>query len=373
MMKFIDLQKQREKLGGNIERAVSRVLDSGVFIGGSEVAQFEKSLCDYLGVQYCVSVGNGTDALALALQAAGIGVGDAVITCDFGFFATPEAVAGLGAVPVFIGAEEGSFNISTEILSELLRTWSYPEKPKAILAVDMFGCPANYKELRRIAQKYDILLIEDAAQGVGGQCHGEYLGGMGDIGTTSFFPSKPLGCYGDGGAVLCNDEELSTVLRSLKSHGQGEHKYHNVRIGRNSRLDAIQAAILSEKLKVLEAEIQARNDIAKLYGEFLADSIVRPAIADGLVHAFAQYTVRVANRDECQDCLQKAGIPSVVYYPAPLSKQPAFASRPDSSHVYGPAVDELCKQVLSLPMHPYLTASEVKNIADTLNQSFKPL
>lgn len=366
-MEFRDLNKQYLENRQKIDAAIQNVLLSAQYIGGSPVNELEKKLADYVGVKHCITCANGTDALQLALMAWGIGKGDAVFVPDFTFFSTAEVVPCVGATPVFVDIEEDTFNISVSSLEKAILKVKEEGKlePKAIIAVDLFGQPADYPLIKAIADKYDLFLLEDGAQGFGGQIGDQKACSFGDISTTSFFPAKPLGCYGDGGAIFTDNDEWNELIRSYKVHGKGQDKYDNVRIGMNSRLDTIQAAILLAKLdKFIEFEIEAMNRIADKYTNQLKDILITPFVKAGYISSWAQYTIQLSDikeREYLQKELKMRSIPSMVYYAKPLHKQSAF------SHM-GYCDDEfkhsniLCDTVLSLPMHPYLTDLEVDEI-----------
>ncbi len=370
-MQFRDLKKQYQVLKPQIDEAICKVMTDGNFISGAQVGALEKRLAEYVGVKHCVSCANGTDALKLAEIAYGIGPGDAVFLPDFTFFSTAETVADLGARPVFVDVCEDTFNIDPKSLEReierIITEGMY--KPAAVIAVDLFGLPADYPELRNICNKYNLLLIEDGAQGFGGMIGEKRACSFGDIATTSFFPAKPLGCYGDGGAIFTNDDNIAALLRSLCVHGKSpEDKYNNLRIGMNSRLDTIQAAILDVKLTAFdEYEVEAVNKAARLYSEKLADKFITPLVPDGFYSSWAQYTLRFESReqrDAVQQALKEKGIPTMVYYPRGMHQQGAFEALPYDGQC--PVTEKLCGTVLSLPMHPYLTDDEIDAVCAAL-------
>lgn len=370
-MEFRDLKKQYQVLKPQIDEAVTKVMTDANFISGAQVKALEERLAEYVGVKHCITCANGTDALKLAEIAYGIGPGDAVFLPDFTFFSTAETVADLGARPVFVDVCEDTFNIDpTCLVKEIERViaeGSY--KPVAVVAVDLFGLPANYPALRKICDKYNLLLIEDAAQGFGGMIGDKRACSFGDIATTSFFPAKPLGCYGDGGAIFTNDDKIAELLRSLCVHGKSpEDKYNNQRIGMNSRLDTMQAAILDVKLIAFaDYEVEAVNKVAKLYTEKLASKFVTPIVPEGYYSSWAQYTVRFESRkkrDYVQTALKEKGIPTMVYYPRGMHQQGAFSELDYNGQC--PVTEKLCNTVLSLPMHPYLTEEEIDLICTEL-------
>ena len=375
-MKFRDLNAQYNNIKDKIDAAVSNTINGGTFIGGSPVNELEKSLSEYVGVKHCITCANGTDALQLALMAWNVGFGDAVFVPDFTFFSSAEVVPCVGASPVFVDVRKDTFNIDTDCLeSEIQRVISEGElKPKVIVAVDLFGQPAEYNKIRCIADKYGLYVLEDAAQGFGGSINGKQSCGFGDISTTSFFPAKPLGCYGDGGAVFTDNDEWAELIRSLKVHGKGSDKYDNIRIGMNSRLDTIQAAILLAKFDSFKNyEIDACNRVAGRYDELLSGCVITPNVLDGMVSSWAQYTIVLKDLDQrkrIESALKEKEIPSAVYYKKPLHFQDAFAknSQYDKADVCPVTVD-ICSKVLSLPMHPYLKDEEIALICETIRKN----
>jgi len=364
-MHFIDLQAQYKALKSRIDSRVHNVLDHGKYIMGPEVQELEARLADYVGVKHVISCANGTDALTLALMALEIREGDVVFCPTFTFFATAESISFVGATPVFVDSDKATFNICPVNLERQIQKVIADGRftPRAIIAVDLFGLPANYAELNKIAEKYNLKLIEDAAQGFGGEINGQRAGSFGDIATTSFFPAKPLGCYGDGGALFTDNDEYAELLRSYRVHGKGQDKYDNVRIGMNSRLDTIQAAILLEKLVAFPQELLNRNRTADLYSSLLGERVLTPKIPESYLSSWAQYTLMSENRDECMTRLKAQSIPSVVYYGTCMHQQTAFSSL--KYRVGGfPVAEQLSKQVFSLPMHGYMDESVVKNVVD---------
>ncbi|AIY64569.1 DegT/DnrJ/EryC1/StrS family aminotransferase [Pseudoalteromonas piratica] len=354
-MQFIDLQAQYKHLQDKIDSRIRTVLEHGKYIMGPEVQELERQLAEYVGVKHAITCANGTDALQLTMMALDIKSGDAVFCPTFTFFATAEVIAFAGATPVFVDSDEATFNICPQdlerqiekVIAEGLLT------PKAIIAVDLFGLPANYPELERIAKKFGLKLIEDAAQGFGGEINGQKAGSFGDIATTSFFPAKPLGCYGDGGALFTNDDDLAELLRSYRVHGKGSDKYDNVRIGMNSRLDTIQAAILLEKLAEFPTELVKRNKAAEKYTAELSVRFNTPHVPTGYLSSWAQYTLVDENRDAIMAEYKAQGIPTMIYYGTCMHEQTAFKGL-GYSHGDFPVAERLARQVFSLPMHPYL-------------------
>lgn len=370
-MQFRDLQKQYQVLKPQMDAAVIQVMNECNFISGRQVSELEQRLAEYVGVKYCVSCANGTDALELAERVYNIGEGDAVFVPDFTFFSSAETIADLGATPIFVDVDPKTFNISPDALEKaVLKVRALSElRPKAVVAVDLFGQPADYPAIERIARENGLILIEDGAQGFGGRIGERRACSFGDIATTSFFPAKPLGCYGDGGAVFTNDDHIAAMLRSLRVHGKSENdKYDNVRLGMNSRLDTIQAAVLGVKLTAFENyELEEVNKAAELYSQRLDGYLETPKIASGFYSSWAQYTVKLPDREK-RDALQKylknLGIPTMVYYPKCMHQQGAFASL-----AYGgdcPEAERLCGSVLSLPMHPYLKETDIDFICNSI-------
>lgn len=369
-MEFRDLKAQYAALKDEIDQGIADVIASSHFIGGAPVKQLEQELAEYVGVKHSISCANGTDALELALMAWGIGEGDAVIVPDFTFFSSGEVVSTVGATPVFVDVLEDTFNIDpSQIVAAYELARENGLEPKAVVAVDLFGQPADYGEIRGICEKHGLLLLEDGAQGFGGSINGKRACSFGDISTTSFFPAKPLGCYGDGGAVFTDNDEWAALIRSIAVHGKGSMKYDNVRLGMNSRLDTIQAAILLPKFHVFrDYELDAVNERAGWYHEALADTNLKlPEVRDGYVSSWAQYTVVLpegTDRDALQAKLKEAGIPTNVYYPKPMHEQLAFEGRHLS--LDNPTTQKLCKAVLSLPMGPYLSANDAKIASEAI-------
>ncbi len=352
---FIDLQAQRRRLGAPLNAAIAAAVEGGQWILGPQVAQFEKDIAKWAGVKHAIACANGTDALLLVLRAWGVGPGDAVFVPAFTFAASAEVVPLVGASPVFVDVLPDTFNMDPASLEAAIALVKREGKltPKVVMPVDLFGQPADYRALAPIAARAGLKLFCDTAQGFGGLLDGKRAGAIGDAAATSFFPAKPLGCYGDGGACFTNDDGLNEILRSLRSHGQGSHRYEHVHIGLNSRLDTIQAAILIEKLKIFPDEIEVRNRVAQRYNEAFAGSnhIVTPMVIAGATSTWAQYTLQVEDRARFQAELKEAGVPTMVYYPLPLSRQKAYAHYPSAPT---PVSELLCAKVVSLPMHPYL-------------------
>ncbi len=360
-IQFIDLQAQRRRLGEALNAAVLGAIEAGQYIIGPQVGELEKKLAEFAEVKHCVTCANGTDALMIVLRAWGIGPGDAVFVPAFTFAATAEVVALVGASPVFVDVYEDTYNLDPASLEAAISMVKREGKlkPRVVIPVDLFGQPADYTAIESICKREGLKLFDDTAQGFGGLLNGRRAGGIGDAAATSFFPAKPLGCYGDGGAVFTNDDELAKTLRSIRVHGQGSDKYENVRIGVNSRLDTLQAAILLKKFEIFPEEIDLRDKVADRYNRAFAKSnkIVWPRVIAGAQSTWAQYTLQVSDRAKLQSDLKAKGIPTAVYYPIPLNEQKAYAHFPS---VPTPVSAKLSKAVVSLPMHPYLEA-EVQN------------
>ena len=368
-MQFIDLQSQYKTLKQRIDARIQTVLDHGKYILGPEVTELEAELAKYVGVKHAITCANGTDALQLALMSLNIGQGDAVFCPTFTFFATAEVIALCQATPVFVDSNEQTFNICPKSLEQQIQNVLAKGEviPKAIIAVDLFGLPADYTALQVIANKYGLILIEDAAQGFGGAINNKRAGSFGDIATTSFFPAKPLGCYGDGGAVFTDDNELADLLRSYRVHGKGTDKYDNVRIGLNSRLDTIQAAILLEKLTAFPGELINRNNAAEHYTSLLGGLFQTPYVPQGYLSSWAQYTLVAENRDEIIASLKNDGIPSMVYYATCMHQQTAFTHMEYKVEDF-PIAERLSRQVFSLPMHGYIVSKDIAAVRDVLSE-----
>jgi dTDP-4-amino-4,6-dideoxygalactose transaminase len=352
---FIDLQAQRRRLGEPLNKAIQAAVEGGQWILGPQVTQFEQEIAAWAGVKHAIACANGTDALLLVLRAWGVGPGDAVFVPAFTFAASGEVVSLAGASPVFVDVLPDTFNMDPVSLEAAIALVKRDGKltPKVVMPVDLFGQPADYRALAPIAARENLKLFCDTAQGFGGLLDGVRAGAFGDAAATSFFPAKPLGCYGDGGAVFTNDDGLKGLLLSLRMHGQGSDRYEHIHIGMNSRLDTIQAAILIEKLKIFPDEIDARNRIAKRYNDAFAGSnrIKSPAVIAGATSTWAQYTLQVENRTKFQADLKEAGVPTAVYYPIPLSRQKAYGHYLSAPT---PVSEDLAAKVVSLPMHPYM-------------------
>lgn len=371
-MEFRDLKAQYEALKIDVDKSIANVVKSGRFIGGLEVSSLEEELAEYVGAKHCVTCGNGTDALQLVLMAWSIGPGDAVIVPDFTFFSSGEVVSAVGATPVFVDVLEETFNLDASQIELGVKVAKEAGlKPKVVVAVDLFGQPADYSKIKSECERFGLLLLEDGAQGFGGSINGQKACSFGDISTTSFFPAKPLGCYGDGGAVFTDNDDWAALIRSYAVHGKGSMKYDNVRIGMNSRLDAIQAAVLRVKLKAFkDYEVTAANERADWYNEALKGSnLILPKVPNGMTSSWAQYTVQVPenmSREEIQANLKEAGVPTMVYYPKSMHEQKAFSGRSLVVSDLCPVTVKLCDSVLSLPMGPYLSEEDLNKVAGLL-------
>lgn len=360
-MQFVDLAAQQARIKDQIDQNIQKVLAHGKYILGPEVAELEEKLAAYCGAKYCISVANGTDALQIAQMALGVGHGDEVIVPGFSYIATAETPAVLGAKPVYVDIDPRTYNLNPEKLEAAITP-----RTKAIIPVSLYGQCADFDTINAIAEKHGIPVIEDGAQSFGASYKGRKSCSLTTIGCTSFFPSKPLGCYGDGGAIFTNDDELATILRQISRHGQ-DRRYHHLRVGVNSRLDTLQAAILLPKLELLEEEIQLRSQAASRYTQMLNEAGINttPILEQHNVSAWAQYTIRIDDREMVQAKLKEAGIPTAVHYPIPLNKQPAVADEAADL----PVGDDMARKVMSLPMHPYMVRDELERIVGTLKAS----
>jgi UDP-2-acetamido-2-deoxy-ribo-hexuluronate aminotransferase len=372
MIPFVDLKAQYQVLENEIQASIGRVLAHGKFIMGPEIGELEEKLAEYVGVKYAISCSSGTDALLMSLMAYGVGPGDAVFTTPFTFIATAEVISMLGAVPVFVDIDPATFNIDPKKLKHAIEKVNSEGRHQArcIIPVDLFGLPADYDPIMATAEEHGLFVLEDAAQSFGGIYKGRRAGSLAHVAATSFFPAKPLGCYGDGGAIFTDDKELANKLVSIRIHGKGSDKYDNVRVGINGRLDTLQASILLPKLKVFPNELEARQKVAERYSEKLKNHVEVPVIPDGYTSAWAQYSILLDQRDKCQAALNAEGIPTAIYYPKPLHLQTAF------SHLgYGPGdmpvSDSASQRIFSLPMHPYLTDEQINRIVDVLRQALE--
>ncbi|MFR6257502.1 MAG: DegT/DnrJ/EryC1/StrS family aminotransferase [Anaerovoracaceae bacterium] len=372
-MQFIDLHRQYEQIEDKVKDGLFNVLEHKKFIMGSEVSALEERLANYVGVKNVICCASGTDALTIPLRAYDVTENDAIFVPSFTFFASAESISLAGANPVFVDCEEDTFNMSASSLKEAI---AYIKKegrlnPKGIIAVDLFGLPANFQEIQNIADENDMFLLEDAAQGFGGRIGAKKACSFGNISATSFFPAKPLGCYGDGGAIFTDDDELADRIRSIHIHGQGSDKYDNIRLGLNSRLDTMQAVILDAKLDIFDDELDKRNRIANKYKELLDGIICTPDIPDGFYSSWAQFTLRIKegqSREEIIKHMKELGVPTAVYYPIPVHLSSAYLGIRDNQ-IRLPNTEKLSKQVFSIPMHPYLKDEEVIKICDAVRKS----
>ena len=375
-MEFRDLKKQYQQLKPQMDAAIQQVLHDANFISGKQVAQLEEKLAEYVGVKHCITCGNGTDALSLVMMAWDIKEGDAVFVPDFTFFASAEVVSFEGATPVFVDVDERTFNLDPDQLEKEIAVVKQQGKlrPRAVVAVDLFGQPADYERIEAICKEHGLLLLEDGAQGFGGSIGERRACSFGDAATTSFFPAKPLGCYGDGGAVFTNDDRLDELLRSLRVHGKSPvSKYDNVRIGVNSRLDTLQAAVLGVKLDAFASyELEAVNRAAQMYSEYLGEATKTPVVPEGFGSSWAQYTILLkdeAQRQKVQHALKEQGIPTMVYYPKPMHLQGAFDQL--EQPVACPVPESLCQRVDSLPMHPYLSEEDIRFVSNAVKAALE--
>lgn len=372
-MDFRDLKRQYQLNKVEIDAAIQNVLAQTNFIRGKQVEELELVLAEYVGVKHCITCGNGTDALQLALMAWDIGIGDAVFVPDFTFFSSGEVVPLVGAKPIFVDVDEDTYNINPEKLEKAIQRVIKETDlcPRVVVAVDLFGQPADYQQISQIANKYNLLVLEDAAQAFGGKISEKRACSFGDIATTSFFPVKPLGCYGDGGAIFTDNDEWAALLRSLTVHGKGQSKYDNVRIGMNSRLDTLQAAILLAKFPIfVERELEESNRLADFYTEKLEEFVKVPVVKNGYYSSWAQYTIQLGDecsRDGMQEYLKNEGIPTMVYYQKPMHKQKAFLGT-DYMEEEFPITNKLCGKVLSLPFYPYLKEEEIKAVVGKIEK-----
>ncbi len=362
-MQFIDLKTQQKLIRSDLDRRIAALLDHGQYILGPEVTEMEQVLADYVGVQHCISVASGTDALMLALMALEIGPGDEVITTPFSFIATAEVIGLLGATPVFVDIDPRTFNIDPALIEAAIT-----DRTRAIMPVSLFGQCSDMAAINAIAERHGLTVIEDAAQSFGAEQHGRKSCNLSQLACTSFFPAKPLGCYGDGGACFTNDEALAGRIRELRNHGQ-DRRYHHARIGVNGRMDGMQAAVILAKMTLFPDEVRKRSELGARYSELLADTdCITPYIADGNLSVYAQYTLQVGDRDKVANALNEAGIPSASYYPITLDQQPALAS---CSRVVGDldVTHRLADEVISLPMHPYLEDADMQRVTDAVRSA----
>jgi UDP-2-acetamido-2-deoxy-ribo-hexuluronate aminotransferase len=377
-MDFIDLKKQYERIRLRVHDRINEVLLHGKFIMGPEVAELEQQLASFVGCKHCVSCASGTDALLLSLMAHEIGPGDAIFTTPFTFIATAEVICLLGATPIFVDIDPDTYNIDPQklkIMVEETKRGALPGRrgptnltPKGIIPVDLFGLPADYDKINQVAKQHELFVLEDAAQSLGGSYKGKRVGNLTDIAATSFFPAKPLGGYGDGGAIFTNDNTTAERIRSLREHGKGSHKYDNVRIGINGRLDTLQAAVLLSKLEIFDSEIKERQEVAARYSNAFKDLAKTPHVPDGLLSAWAQYSLVTEKREIYLNKLKELGIPTAIYYPRPLHLQTAF-SRLGYRQGDFPVAEYVSDRIFSLPMHPYLDASDQHTIIEAMKKA----
>lgn len=372
-MHFIDLLAQRKHLGEKIDEAVISVINSGKYIMGPEIDELETQLAEFSGVKYAIACSSGTDALLLPLMAWGIGPGDAIFVPTFTFIATAEVVALTGATPIFCDIDPKTYNLDINSLHKgIEKAKELGLNPKAIIPVDLFGLPADFDAIISFAKDNSLLVLDDACQGYGGVYKGKSIGSLGDASATSFFPAKPLGCYGDGGATFTNDYELYQKMLSIRVHGQGENKYHNVRLGLNARMDTIQAAILIQKLSIFSDELKSRENIAQKYNAAFREVAITPYVPEGYSSSWAQYTLCIptGERERVIKELGELHIPTAVYYPIPLHKQPGYIKYPSATDTL-PISEDLCHRVFSLPMHPYLEDEDQQKIINAVLKTLK--
>jgi dTDP-4-amino-4,6-dideoxygalactose transaminase len=345
-------------------------MENSRFIMGKEVVELEQELADYVGVRHCLTCSSGTDALLIPLMAYGIGKGDAVFVPTFTFYASAEVVALTGASPIFIDVKQDTFNIDVEKLEIAIKEVINEGKlkPKCIMPVDLFGLPADYDAIYKIAKKYNLIVLEDGAQGFGGEINNQKACSFGDVAATSFFPAKPLGCYGDGGAIFTNNNQIAEIMKSIRIHGHGADRYENIRIGLNGRLDTLQAAVLLEKLRIFNKEIENRNKIAMEYTHRLKDYLLTPFIGDGYLSSWAQYSILAKSNDErthIMEHLKSKDIPTMIYYPIPLHSQKVFYDL-NKTYCDLSVSEQLVDRIFSIPMHPYITDEEIKDITESI-------
>lgn len=369
-MQFIDLHKQYDNIEEKVNNRLKNIFTHKRFIGGEEVTELERMLAEYVGVKHVVACASGTDALTIPMMAIGLEKNDAVFVPSFSFFASAESITLAGGTPVFVDSAKETFNIDPTALENAIIDTIEKGKltPKGIIPVDLFGLPANFPEIRKIAEKYNLFILEDAAQGFGGTINGKRACSFGDVAGTSFFPAKPLGCYGDGGAIFTNSDDLYEKIKSIHVHGQGKDKYDNVRIGLNSRLDTIQAAVLIEKLNIFDDELKKRNYVANYYSEHLKNIVDTPTIPDKYSSSWAQYTLKLSSsdiREKMMKRLAENNIPSMIYYPIPIHKSTAYSQKNEGVELE--VCEELSKTVISLPMHPYLSDYELDKICKIIS------
>jgi dTDP-4-amino-4,6-dideoxygalactose transaminase len=370
MIHFIDLKKQQDIIRKRLDKRISSLLDHSHYIMGPEVFELEEKLAQYVGVKHCISCSSGTDALLIPLMAMGIGPGDAILTTPFTYIATAEVIRLVGATPVFVDIDPDTFNINPDLIPEAVQfALRKGLNPKVIIPVDLFGFPADYEKIEKYANENDLLILEDAAQGFGGSINEKKAGSFGNVAATSFFPAKPLGCYGDGGAIFTDDYDLAQIMLSIRVHGSGTDKYDNVRLGINGRLDTLQAAVLLEKLTIFPDEVIKRNKVAQYYSLNMQKYLKTPNIPEGFISSWAQYSILARSNIEREliiKHLKEAEIPSMIYYRLPLHLQEVFS---DLEYVKGdfPVSEDCAERIFSIPMHPYLEKGQQDNIIEALN------
>ncbi len=364
-MQFIDLKAQYSRIQAEVDRRMKKVFEHAQFVMGPEVKELEHRLAEYVGVKHCIALSSGTDALLVALMASGIGEGDEVITSPFSFMATASMIKMVGAKPVFVDINPQTYNLDTTLIKQAITP-----KTKAILPVNLYGQCADYDAINAIAKAHGLPVIEDAAQSFGATYKGKQSGGLGTIGCTSFFPSKPLGCYGDGGACFTNDDALAIKMAQIRNHGQ-DKRYHHICLGINGRLDTLQAAVLLAKLDIFADELQRRTTVAKQYDALLEQLVVTPYVESHNTCVYAQYTIRVPNRDGIAAALAAQDIPTTVHYPLPINRQPLISRVNGSAHAIFPHSDEAAEEVLSLPFHPYMAEQDVQTIASFIQEALQ--
>ena len=369
---FVDLKAQFAAIESDVRTRLERVFEHCQFVMGPEVAELEAALAARIGVKHAISCASGTDALLLPLMAHEVGPGDGVITTPFTFVAAAEVISLLGATPIFVDIDPRTYNIDAQRLQSTVEDWAGKTRLRGIVPVDLFGLPADYEQINRVASEHGLFVLEDAAQSFGAQHRGRPAGALAHAATTSFFPAKPLGCYGDGGAVFTDDEEFAGLLRSLRIHGQGSHPYDNVRVGVNGRFDTMQAAVLLAKLAVFDQELAARRRIAGRYNDTLSGRVTVPHVPRGDTSAWAQYSVQAEHRDEVRERLAGAGIPTAVYYARPLHLQPAFSGLGYRVGDF-PIAEQVAARIFSLPVHPYLTDAQIEHITDAVREAVPPV
>lgn len=366
-MQFIDLAAQQKRIRTQIENNIKKVLDHGKYIMGPEIRELEEKLAHYAGVEYAVGVASGTDALLMALMAYEIGKGDAVLTTTFTFIATGEVIRLIGATPVFVDIDPETYNINPEEIEKTIKKIISGNKlkPRCIIPVDLFGQPADYDEINSLAKKYNLFVIDDAAQSFGASYKGKKVGSLAQVSATSFFPAKPLGAYGDGGMIFTRDANLYDKLLSIRVHGQGSDKYNNIRVGINGRLDSLQAAVLLAKMEIFDEEIKMRQEVARRYNEALKDDVKIPYVKSHNISSWAQYSILHPNRDRIIEKLNKKGIPAAIYYPIPLHLQEAFSYLGYQKGDF-PVSEEIAARVFSIPMHPYISAADQDGVVEAI-------